>query len=50
MAGDDGEKETKLIALACPKPPKGRARWTLRMLENKFVELEIVETSACLAC
>lgn len=26
----DGEKEAKLIALACSKPPKGRARWTLR--------------------
>src|SRR3989442_4731465 len=31
----DGEKEAKLIALACSKPPKGRARWTLRLLENK---------------
>ena len=27
----DGEKEAKLIALACSKPPKGRARWTLRL-------------------
>ena len=35
----DGEKEAKLIALACSKPPKGRARWTLRLLENKVVEL-----------
>src|SRR6266516_1236992 len=31
----DGEREAKLIALACSKPPKGRARWTLRLLENK---------------
>ena len=38
----DGEKEAKLIALACSKPPKGRARWTLRLLENKVVELNIV--------
>jgi len=37
----DGEKEAKLIALACSKPPKGRTRWTLRLLENKVVELEI---------
>src|SRR5947199_10003298 len=37
-----GEKEAKLIALACSKPAKGRARWTLRMLENKVVELGIV--------
>ena len=35
----DGEKEAKLIALACSKPPKGRARWTLRLLESKVVEL-----------
>jgi transposase len=39
----DGEKEAKLIALACSKPPEGRSRWTLRMLENKVVELDIVE-------
>jgi transposase len=38
----DGEKEAKLIALACSKPPKGRIRWTLRLLENKVVELGIV--------
>jgi hypothetical protein len=42
----DGEKEAKLIALACSKPPKGRARWTLRLLENKVVELEIVERAS----
>ena len=38
----DGEKEAKLIALACSTPPKGRARWTLRLLEKKVVELNIV--------
>src|ERR1700738_1330058 len=42
----DGEKEAKLIALACSKPPKGRARWTLRWLENKVVELHIVERAS----
>ena len=42
----DGEKEAKLIALACSKPPKGRARWTLRLLENKIVELGIVERAS----
>ena len=42
----DGEKEAKLIALACSKPPKGRARWTLRMLENKVVELGIVDRAS----
>ena len=30
----DGEKQAKLIALACSKPPKGRVRWTLRLLEH----------------
>ena len=39
----DGEKEAKLIALACSKPPKGRARWTLRLLESKVLELRIVD-------
>ena len=42
----DGEKEAKLIALACSKPPKGRARWTLRVLENKVVELGIVDRAS----
>jgi hypothetical protein len=42
----DGEKEARLIALACSKPPKGRARWTLRLLENKVVELAIVERAS----
>ena len=37
----DGAKEAKLIALACSKPPEGYARWTLRLLENKIVELDI---------
>src|SRR5579863_6383763 len=39
----DGEKEARLIALACSEPPKGYARWGLRLLENKVVELAIVE-------
>jgi hypothetical protein len=42
----DGEKEAKLIALACSKPPKGRARWTLRLLEDKVVELGIVDRAS----
>jgi transposase len=42
----DGEKEAKLIALACSKPPKGRTRWTLRLLENKVVELGIAERAS----
>ncbi len=42
----DGEREAKLIALACSKPPKGYARWTLRLLENKVVELGIVDRAS----
>ena len=42
----DGEKEATLIALACSKPPKGRARWTSRLLENKVVELGIVDRAS----
>ena len=42
----DGEKEAKLIALACSTPPKGRARWTLRLLETKVVELGIVDRAS----
>src|SRR5712671_1594951 len=42
----DGEKEAKLIALAYSEPPKGRARWTLRLLENKVVELGIVDRAS----
>src|SRR6201988_2372285 len=42
----DGEKEAKLIALACSKPPKGHARWTLRLLENKVVEFGIIDRAS----
>jgi len=38
----DGAAEAKLIALACSEPPAGRARWTLSLLEDKVVELNIV--------
>jgi hypothetical protein len=39
----DGEAEAKLITLACSTPPKGHARWTLRLLEETVVELQIVD-------
>jgi len=42
----DGEKEARLIALACSKPPQGYARWSLRLLEDKVVELAIVERAS----
>ncbi len=38
----DGVAEAKLIALRCGSPPEGRARWTLGLLADKAVELEIV--------
>lgn len=40
----DGEKEAKLIAVACGPAPKDRARWTLRLLADRVVELRIVES------
>jgi transposase len=38
----DGRQEAQLVALACGPPPEGRARWTLRLLTERLVELEIV--------
>lgn len=39
----DGDVEAHLIALCCSNPPKGRARWTLRLLADKVVELGYVD-------
>lgn len=39
----DGRKEARLIALSCSPPPKGRSRWTLRLLADKLVALEVVD-------
>jgi transposase len=39
----DGETEARILALACGTPPEGYARWTLRLLETKVVELGIME-------
>lgn len=39
----DGEVEAHLIALVCSDPPAGQVRWTLRLLADKLVELELVE-------
>jgi transposase len=38
-----GEQEARLVALACSDPPEGQSRWSLRLLADKLVELEIVE-------
>lgn len=40
----DGEKEAKLVAICCSKVPAGRTRWTLKMLSDELVRLEIVDS------
>lgn len=40
----DGDVEAHLIALSCGKPPAGRARWSLRLLADKMVELRYVDS------
>lgn len=42
----DGEKEAKLIALACSKAPDGYERWSLRLLADRAVKLEIVDSAS----
>ena len=42
----DGASEALLIALACSDPPRGRARWTLKLLESAVVELNIVDRAS----
>ena len=39
----DGQQEARLIALSCGGPPPGRERWSLRLLADRLVELEVVE-------
>ena len=38
----DGAQEARLVAIACSEPPAGRARWTMRLLADRLVELEVV--------
>lgn len=40
----DGDAEARLVALACGQAPAGRAKWTMRLLADTLVELEIVES------
>ncbi len=42
----DGEQEAKLVAICCSQAPEGRARWTLKLLSNQLVEMEVVESIA----
>ncbi len=39
----DGRGEARLVALACSTPPDGQARWSLRLLADTLVRLEVVE-------
>jgi len=39
----DGKQEAQLVALTCSPPPEGQARWTMKLLADKLVELEVVE-------
>lgn len=39
----DGASEAQLTMLCCSSPPEGRTRWTLRLLADRLVELEVVE-------
>jgi transposase len=39
----DGAQEAQLAAVACSLPPEGQARWTMKLLADKLVELEVVE-------
>lgn len=40
----DGDFEAHLVALSCGQPPSGHARWSLRLLADRMVELQYVET------
>ena len=40
----DGAQEAQRLAVACSAPPEGRVRWTLKLLANRLVELDIVDT------
>ena len=40
----DGAGEAALVRLACSTPPEGHARWSLRLLADKLVELEVVDS------
>jgi transposase len=40
----DGDLEAKLVSLCCSEPPKGFAKWSLRLLADKMVELKYIES------
>jgi hypothetical protein len=40
----DGEQEAHLVALTCSAPPEGHQRWRVRLLADRLVELQVVES------
>jgi Homeodomain-like domain len=40
----DGQQEARLVALTCSAPPEGHKRWTLRLLADRLVALQVVES------
>src|SRR5262245_4452243 len=40
----DGRQEARLVALSCSEPPPGQARWTMQLLADKLVELQVVQS------
>jgi len=44
VRGLDGEGEARLVSIACSEPPAGHARWALRLLGDRLVELKVVES------
>jgi transposase len=40
----DGRAEAHLVALACSKPPEGRNEWTMQLLADRLVELQVVDS------
>jgi hypothetical protein len=39
-----GEVEARICAIACPKPPEGRSRWTMQMIADELIRLEVLES------
>lgn len=44
-----GDVEARIIALSCNEPPPGRSKWTLRLLADKAVELDIIDSISYVA-
>lgn len=42
----DGRAKAEVVTIACSKPPEGRSRWTLRLLADRAVELNVVDSIA----